>query len=137
MRRYATAGAPHRPLYQPDHKPLPFSGQPRLAWCDVMILTFAARRHAEHAAALGPAAPDAARLIEADLAVIVRALGLKPPTAASLGHVGPRSPGVPSGGTDTSGRPDATDANVGQRGERVLPVANKRLTAAGTAALWD
>ena len=72
--RYATSDTDRKPLYTPADDPLPFANDVRHAALDVMILAYAARRHAEWLASIGPCQPDVAELIAKDLDAIGRAI---------------------------------------------------------------
>ena len=61
-----------KPVYRLDRNQIPFSRNVRMAAIDVMILTFAARRHAEWLATIGECPEDVARMIQADLDQIAR-----------------------------------------------------------------
>ncbi|MBI1375187.1 MAG: hypothetical protein GC159_20915 [Phycisphaera sp.] len=121
QRPYAASGtdADAKPVYRPSDDPLPFTRNVRFAAIDVMILTFAARRHAEWLASIGACPDDVARLISADLDAIA---GLLTPPAA----IEPVPPPTPDVGPrpHRSARPkdapaslwDATRGDVGETG---------------------
>ena len=109
-RRYATADAPDRPVYTSGDDPLPLSDDPHLASCDVMVLTLAARRHAEHLAKLGRATPDVVDVIRADLDAIAALI-------ATAADVGPRSQPAAQVAVEPPGLFSPTPANTGQRGQ--------------------
>ena len=74
VRRYATHDGDRRPSYRLGNEPLPFSEDVRLAALDVMILTFAAKRHAEWLMQLGACPSDVAGQIRRHLAVVQAAI---------------------------------------------------------------
>ena len=124
-KRYATCAHddPAKPVYTPADDVLEFKRSVRFAAIDVMILAFAARRHAEWLSEIGVCPPDIARLIRNDLAYITSVLppeaGTDAPSTANLrglGDVGPRSPGPPRATTPTPTLFDATRGDVGQTG---------------------
>lgn len=121
QRPYAAsdADAGTKPVYRPSDDPLPFTRNVRFAAIDVMILTFAARRHAEWLASIGTCPDDVARLISADLDAI--ATLLTPPSAVEPvspqpPDVGPRShrPARPKDAPTSLW--DATRGDVGETG---------------------
>ena len=107
--RYATADAPTRPVYTPGDDALPLNDDPHLASCDVMVLTFAARRHAEHLATLRGVTRDVVNAIRADLEAIATAI-------ATSADVGPRSRTAAQVAVEPPGLFAPTRANTGQRG---------------------
>ena len=116
--RYAIADAPTRPVYTPGDDALPLNDDPHVASCDVMVLTFAARRHAEHLARLGDATPDIVDAIRADLDAIRADLDAIATLIATAADVGPRS--RPAAQVDVAAPPglfSPTRANTGQRGQ--------------------
>jgi hypothetical protein len=136
-KRYATCDHddPNKPVYRPSDDPLEFKRSVRFAAIDVMILTFAARRHAEWLNRIGVCPPDIAALIRKDTAYITNMLPPaeaaepleKPsspsggtvvvtPVADTLADVGPRSPGATRRTTPTPSLFDATRGDVGHTG---------------------
>jgi hypothetical protein len=127
-KRYATCDYDDRakPVYTPADDVLEFKRSVRFAAIDVMILTFAARRHAEWLSEIGVCPPDIAKLIRKDLAYITSVLDregtdvatLMPTSGASgrLADVGPRSSGAARSTTPTPTLFDATRRDVGQTG---------------------
>jgi hypothetical protein len=127
-KRYMTCDYddPAKPVYTPADDVLEFKRSVRFAAVDVMILAFAARRHAEWLSDIGVCLPDIAKLIRNDLAYITSVLerehqdvAAPPPASAgspTLGDVGPRSPGPPRATTPTPTLFDATRGDVGQTG---------------------
>ena len=115
-----------KPVYRPGDDPLPFTRNVRFAAIDVMILTFAARRHAEWLASIGACPDDVARLISADLDVIARLLTPPPaiePVPPQPPDVGPRSqPAARTTDAPTS-LWDATRGDVGETGADRAPGA--------------
>jgi len=77
---YATGEAdePHKPVYRVGDDVLAFKRGVRLAAIDVMILTFAAVRHAQWLGKLGLCPPDIAQQIERHLAGIAHVIRLPP-----------------------------------------------------------
>jgi len=116
LRRYATGDTPDRRVFSVNDDPLPLSDDTHLASCDVMILTCAARRHAEHLAQLGTVSPDAWQLIRNNLDAIVRLLDPQPdepppPPTPPKGR--PRPPAALRLASETNSLFDATRANTG------------------------
>ena len=109
VRRYATCESDNKPTYHLDEPALPFSDHPRIAALDVMILMFAARRHAEWLAELGECPSDVAELVQGHLNAVAEYLGLRPPTTPD---VGPRSQPATGSAGGTGALFGATDANV-------------------------
>ena len=121
-KRYMTCDYddPAKPVYTPADDVLEFKRSVRFAAIDVMILAFAARRHAEWLKKIGVCPPDIAKLIRNDLAYITSVLppeaGTDAPSTPSfrgLGDAGPRSPGPPRATTPTPTLFDATEAERG------------------------
>ena len=113
VRAYATSDdeVEQRPTYRVGDEPLPFSDDPRLAACDVLILAFTARRHAEHLATVGTCPPDVAERIVAELDRIRQIVAGEPGSPGSP-HVGAcrgdaargnRAPPSLFGGTERNG----------------------------------
>jgi len=124
-KRYMTCDYddPAKPVYTPAEDVLEFKRSVRFAAIDVMILAFAARRHAEWLSEIGVCPPDIAKLIRNDLAYITSVLererqdvAAPPPASGGLGDVGPRSPRPPRATTPTPTLFDATRGDVGQTG---------------------
>lgn len=130
-KRYATCeyDDPTKPVYTPADDVLEFKRSVRFAAIDVMILTYAARRHAEWLNKIGVCPPDIARLIHQDLAYITNVLDRERQNVATpaptsgglhtsgvLGDVGPRSQPAPRRTTSTPTLFDATRGDVGQTG---------------------
>jgi len=121
QRAYAAddAQAQTKPVYRPSDDPLPFTRNVRFAAIDVMILTFAARRHAEWLASIGACPDDVARLISADLDAIARLLTPRPPiepVPPLTPDVGPRSQPAARPKDAPASLWDATRGDVGQTG---------------------
>jgi hypothetical protein len=117
---------PAKPVYTPADDVLEFKRSVRFAAIDVMILAFAARRHAEWLSEIGVCPPDIAKLIRKDLAYITNVLDRerqdvaapRPTSGGSptLGDVGPRSPGAARATTPTPTLFDATHPGTWRRG---------------------
>jgi len=112
---------PAKPVYRPEDDVLEFKRSVRFAAIDVMILTYAARRHAEWLSEIGVCPPDIAKLIRQDLAYITSVLererqdvAAAMPASAGLGDVGPRSREDVRATTPTPTLFDATRGDVGQ-----------------------
>jgi hypothetical protein len=125
------ADKPARPVYQPTDDFIQFKRSVRLAAIDVMILTYAARRHARWLSKIGVCPPDVAALIMADVDAVAKIIGqgqavntnnnAKPtPISAPsprLAHVGPCSPRAQTGDGDTPGLFDAQAPTSAKRAE--------------------
>jgi hypothetical protein len=110
-----------QPIYRPGDDPLPFTRNVRFAALDVMILTFAARRHTEWLSSIGVCPDDVALLINANLDAVARLLTPPPsiePVASQPPDAGPRSRAVASPKDDPTSLWDATRGDVGE-GARV------------------
>jgi len=131
-KRYMTCDYddPAKPVYTPADDVLEFKRSVRFAAIDVMILAFAARRHAEWLDEIGVCPPDIAKLIRNDLAYITSVLERErqdvaapppvvvgSPASGGLGDVGPRSPGPPRATTPTPSLFDATHPERGDVGQ--------------------
>lgn len=127
--RYAVQEADEasKPVYRPGDDFLEFKRSVRLAALDVMILTFAALRHAQWLARLGVCPPDVARQIERhikEVARIVRRTDADVDAASrSRGCAGSpqdatRSPRRARTRKATPGLFDATGANTAASGAR-------------------
>lgn len=136
-KRYATCDYddPNKPVYRPSDDPLEFKRSVRFAAIDVMILTFAARRHAERLTRIGVCPPDIAALIRQDTAYITNVVNDRMPPAVtartaspSLAHVGPRGEvgtAIANATTGVPGTLGGPGANVGDGHKSVHP--DKRL----------
>jgi hypothetical protein len=142
QRPYAAsdADAQANPIYRPGNDPLPFTRNVRFAAIDVMILTFAARRHAQWLVSIGTCPEDVAELIRADLDAMARLLTppapavepvalQKPPVEPAppqtpaikpvppqTPDVGPRSPRAARAKDAPTNLWDATRGDVGETG---------------------
>lgn len=119
QRPYAAddAQAQTKPVYRPSDDPLPFTRNVRFAAIDVMILTFAARRHAEWLASIGTCPDDVARLIRADLDAIAGLISPPPaiePVPPQTPDVGPRSQPAARPKDAPTSLWDATRGDVGE-----------------------
>jgi hypothetical protein len=115
-----------KPVYRPSDDPLPFTRNIRFAAIDVMILTFAARRHAEWLASIGACPDDVARLISADLDAIARLITPPPaiePVPPQTPDVGPRSQPAARPKDAPTSLWDATRGDVGETGADRAPGA--------------
>jgi len=102
VRRYAASESDRKPTYRSGDSPLPFSPDLRIAALDVMILTFAAKRHADWLAGLGECPADVAEQIQRHLAGIEQALASPDAGSPRVGDVGLRSQRSQSPTTDTT-----------------------------------
>ena len=134
-KRYMTCDYddPAKPVYTPADDVLEFKRSVRFAAIDVMILAFAAHRHAEWLDEIGVCPPDIAKLIRNDLAYITHVLdrerqdvaapppmAVGSPASGGLGDVGPRSPGPHPrgpGAPATTATPTLFDATPPERGD--------------------
>lgn len=98
-----------KPVYQASDPHLTLTRNPRLAALDLMILTFAARKHAEWLTRLTTCPSDIAAIIRADLDAIRAAIDASP----RLADGGPRGQPVNVGEGGTPGLWNATRPNVG------------------------
>ena len=111
------AEAQTKPVYRPGDDPLPFTRNVRFAALDVMILTYAARRHAEWLASIGACPDDVAKVIRNDVEDITRLLLTPPaptPTASPSPDVGPRPPRPARAKDAPTSLWDATRGDVGE-----------------------
>jgi len=131
--QYATcdADAQTKPVYKPTDDRLPLRRDLRQASLNLMILTYATRRHARWLSKLGVCPPDVAKLIMADLDAVAKIIGqdqivntndsAKPTPASTpsprLGDVGPCSPRVQTGDGGTPGLFDAQAPTSAKRAE--------------------
>lgn len=124
--RYAMRKADEasKPVYRPGDDFLEFKRSVRLAALDVMILTFAALRHAQWLARLGVCPPDVARQIERHINEVARILRRTDddvdaaPRGAGSPRDAPRSPRWARTRKATPGLFDATGANTAASGAR-------------------
>jgi hypothetical protein len=112
---------PSKPVYRLSDEPLEFKRSVRFAAIDVMILTYAARRHAQWLSRIGVCPPDVAALIRKDVAYItrvieerVREVAPAASTTPPVADVRPRSPEATRRSTPTPSRPHATRGHTGQ-----------------------
>jgi len=111
MRRYATCDADNKPTYHLDEPVLPFSESVRIAALDVMILMYAARRHADWLAEIGECPADVKKLIQGHIERITDALGLSPPAPPPTPDAGPCSRAARGLGSETDPLFGATRGN--------------------------
>ena len=113
------AEAQTKPVYRPGDDPLPFTHNVRFAALDVMILTYAARRHAEWLATIGACPDDVAQVIRNDISDITRLLLTPPaptPAPPPSPDVGPRPPRPARAKGAPTSLWDATGGDVGEMG---------------------
>ena len=124
------ADEPDMPVYKPDDDFLEFKRSVRLAAIDVMILAFAARRHAQWLHRIGVCPPDIADLIAKDLDAIRSIV----PASPESPDVGARGIAAPAGERRTPAPANATRRNVGRRANADMSLFDVDLQESGTMA---
>ena len=125
-----------KPVYRVGNEPLPLSRNPHMAACDVMILTYAAQRHAKWLRQVGTCPPDIAGQIRRNLALIEEAIAADDDASPQSPDVGPRAPDAPRGGDATPAAQNATRRNTAKRGQTTDSLFNGQ-SHAGTEACAD
>lgn len=125
-----------KPVYRVGNEPLPLSRNPHMAACDVMILTYAAQRHAKWLRQIGVCPVAIAGQIRRHLALIEEALVADGDASPQSHDVGPRAPDAPRGGDASPRAQNATGRNTAKRGRTTDSLFNRQ-SHAGDEACAD
>lgn len=125
-----------KPVYRVGNEPLPLSRNPHMAACDLMILTYAAQRHAKWLCQIGACPSGVAGQIRRNLALIEEAIAADGDASPQSHDVGPRAPGALRGGDATPAAQNATRRNTAKRGRTTDSLFNRQ-SHAGDEACAD